>query len=70
MTQEEKINLGVQKFLNGEGTLTSIRKELGLTNTVEMSQKLTDMGVSYIYRSHSIICNWIKISSRRVYRKL
>ena len=44
MTIEEKINLGVQKFLQGKGTLTEIRKQVGLPNTIEMSQKLTEMG--------------------------
>jgi len=41
---EELAELGAKKFLNGEGTLTDIKKELGLQNTVEMTQKLTDWG--------------------------
>lgn len=52
MTFEEKINLGAEKFLNGKGTLTQIKKELGLQNTVEISQKLAEMGY-YIYTGAS-----------------
>lgn len=39
---EELAELGAKKFLNGEGTLTDIRKELGLQNTVEITQKLRE----------------------------
>ena len=35
MTYEEKIDLGVKKFLNGEGTLTQIRAILKLSDVRE-----------------------------------
>lgn len=39
MTYEEKIDLGVKKFLNGEGTLTQIRAILKLSDVRELSKR-------------------------------
>jgi len=44
MTFEEKVELGAKKFLNGEGTLTEIRLELGLQSTKDISNKISEMG--------------------------
>ena len=44
MTYEEKIDLGVKKFLNGEGTLTQIRAILKLSDVRELSKRLEELG--------------------------
>ncbi len=44
MTYEEKINWGVEKFLNGEGTLTQIRAILKLSDTKGLSKRLEELG--------------------------
>ena len=49
MTYEEKIDLGVKKFLNGEGTLTQIRAILKLSDVRELSKRLEELGYK-IYR--------------------
>ena len=40
MTETEKIDLGVQKFLNGEGTLSEIRLIVKLSDTKGMTKKI------------------------------
>ena len=49
MTYEEKIDLGVKKFLNGEGILTQIRAILKLSDVRELSKRLEELGYK-IYR--------------------
>lgn len=44
MEEKEKIELGVQKFLNGEGTLSEIRLMVKLADTKGMTKKLEEMG--------------------------
>ncbi len=44
MTKQEKIDLGVQKFLNEEGTLTEIRLQLKLASTKPLSDRLEELG--------------------------
>lgn len=49
MTEQEKIELAVQKFLNEEGTLTEIKAQLKLKSTQEVSTKLEELGY-HMYR--------------------
>lgn len=44
MIQQEKIKVAAEKFLNGKGNLTSIKKELGLTNTSEIISEINNLG--------------------------
>lgn len=44
MTLIEKINLGVEKFLSEQGTLSEIRLELGLSSTKDISNRLIELG--------------------------
>lgn len=44
MEEKEKIELGVQKFLNGEGTLSEIRLMVKLKDTKGMTKRLEEMG--------------------------
>lgn len=44
MTQQEKITVAAKKFLNGEGNLTSIKKELGLIDTSEIILEINNLG--------------------------
>ena len=44
MTEQEKIDLGVQRFLNEEGTLTEIRLQLKLASTKPLSDRLEKLG--------------------------
>lgn len=57
MTEQEKIDFGVQKFLNGEGTLAEIRLQLKLASTKPLSTRLEKLGYH--------ICRGAKISSIR-----
>lgn len=44
MTEQEKIDFGVKKFLNEEGTLTEIRLQLKLVSTKPLSNRLEELG--------------------------
>lgn len=44
MIEQEKIDLGVKKFLNGQGTIQEISKELKFQNTLPISNKLRELG--------------------------
>lgn len=43
MVKEQLIELGVQKYLNGEGTLTELQKELHISKDL-IKEKLQSMG--------------------------
>lgn len=53
MTEQEKIDFGVQRFLNGEGTLTEIRLQLKLASTKPLSDRLEELGY-HIYKGAKI----------------
>nr|DAR23019.1 MAG TPA: hypothetical protein [Caudoviricetes sp.] len=44
MTEQEKIDFGIKKFLNEEGTLTEIRLQLKLVSTKPLSDRLGELG--------------------------
>ena len=44
MTEQEKIDFGIKKFLNEEGTLTEIRLQLKLVSTKPLSDRLEELG--------------------------
>lgn len=44
MTEQEKIELAVQKFLNEEGTLSEIRLQVKLASTKPISNRLEELG--------------------------
>lgn len=44
MTEQEKIDLAVQKFLNEEGTLSEIRLQVKLSSTKLISNRLEELG--------------------------
>lgn len=48
MTEQEKIDLAVQKFLNEEGTLSEIRLEVKLKSTKPITNRLEELGY-YMY---------------------
>lgn len=54
MTEQEKIDFGVQRFLNGEGTLTEIRLQLKLASTKPLSDRLEELGY-HIYKGAKIL---------------
>jgi hypothetical protein len=44
MTEQEKINLAVEKFLNEEGTLSEIKLQLKLASTKLITNRLEELG--------------------------